>query len=65
MSDDIVETLHNLAQTRTYDDRIGRALRSAADEIERLRAENANLQWQLDFANDCLSKAAGLLSGED
>ena len=38
---------------------------AAADEIERLRAEVANVRWQLDFANDCLSKASGLLAGED
>jgi hypothetical protein len=32
-------------------------VRSLIDEIERLRAE-------LSFANDCLTKASGLLAGE-
>jgi cell division septum initiation protein DivIVA len=49
MSDDIVERLRDRGVCGNDHGDAKHLMLDAADEIERLRAENANLQWQLDF----------------
>ena len=63
MSDDIAYQLRMAADI--VDSGLARLrCRQGADEIERLRAELANVQWQLDFVNDCLTRATGYLADE-